>query len=143
MAEYLITMKRAVSITFLLLVLLATSLAIHVRMAGRSAQLGHLACVQLGVIELEAPVKAETAMALKRAALSAPGVRHCYVNADAGTIAFGYDKARGTKQSVLQAVRRASPLRAALREPSAAELARSCPVRVPGRLATWLRWIQA
>lgn len=131
-------MKRIVLLSALFSVLLLASLAIHIRMVSRGPADSHLAKIQVASIILGQPVGDDDAAAIKSAVLAAPGVRHCYVNAPAGTVSFGYAVERGTKQAVLRAVRQTGLASARLREATQAERASGCPVRVPKGLFGWL-----
>ncbi|MFN3874684.1 MAG: hypothetical protein ACK4L7_02080 [Flavobacteriales bacterium] len=131
-------MKRTVLLPTLFIALLFAALAIHLRMVARGPVHGHLAGIQVASIALGEPVGTDAAAAIKSSVLAAPGVLHCYVNAEAGMLSFGYQAERCAKQSVLRAVRQSGAAAAELREATAAELAGGCPVRVPKGIRRWL-----
>lgn len=103
----------------------------------------HKADLQLARIDLQEPVDSAQASLLKSEVLSLPGVDHCYINMDAGTLVYSYARAQQNKTAVLEHLIAVSPVPVTAFELSVAEAAGSCPVIRKGSLQDRFgRWVQ-
>jgi hypothetical protein len=88
-------------------------------------------------LDVAAPISDEHVAQLKSAVLQLPGVRHCFVNADAGTITYGYDRNEQTQDAVLAHVRSATELPVSQFVVSAEDMASGCPIKAPAEASFW------
>ena len=128
--------KRILFATLAIAVLLGGVLAFHLYQV-TSKPTGHLADVQMGRFDLAGPVDAAKAATIKSAVLQLPGVQHCFVNADAGIVTYAYDRGKQTQVNVIDHVQIATSTPVTQFVVSAADLANSCPVRMPSTSSLW------
>lgn len=129
-------LKRIFFAALAIVALLGGVLAFHLYQV-TSKPTGHLANVQMGRLDVEAPIDAERAAAIKSAVLQMDGVQHCFVNADAGTITYGYDRTKQTQSNILDHVRSATALPVQQFVVSAEDLASGCPIKAPSIASFW------
>ncbi|MEX1131809.1 MAG: hypothetical protein WEC15_01165 [Flavobacteriales bacterium] len=129
-------LKRVFFAALAIVVLLGGVLAFHLYQV-TSKPSGHLANVQMGRLDVELPMDAEGATAIKSAVLQLDGVQHCFVNAEAGTITYGYDRSKQTQDNVLAHVRATTALPVTQFVVSAEEMANGCPMKAPAEASFW------
>jgi hypothetical protein len=88
--------------------------------------------VQLSRIDFEAPLEKQEAQAVQRAVMNTAGVKHCYLNAEDGTLTFSYDLREQQNKIVLEAVQQATATNARLYQVLESAAASGCPVTGAG-----------
>lgn len=88
--------------------------------------------VQLSRIDFEAPLEKQEAKAIQHAVMNTAGVKHCYLNAGAGTLTFSYDLREQQNEVVLAAVQQTAATDARLYQVSESARASGCPVTGAG-----------
>lgn len=88
--------------------------------------------VQLSRIDFEAPLEKPEAKTIQRAVMNTAGVKHCYLNAEAGTLTFSYDLREQQNKVVLAAVQQATATDALLYQVPESAAASGCPVTGAG-----------
>lgn len=69
---------------------------------------------------------------VRKVVMSAPGVKHCFINQEAGLLTFGYDLRVQTGAVVVQNVQEETPFNAHLFKVPASMGASACPVTGKG-----------
>jgi len=116
--------------------LLGGVLAYHIYQVTRKPA-GHLANVQLARMDLGMPIDHEGALELKRAVLQMEGVKHCYVNAEAGIVTYGYDRSEQTQDHVVEQVRSKTSIPVERFVVSADDLSSGCPIKPRSMMTFW------
>jgi len=129
-------LKRIFFFALAIVLLLGGVLAFHLHQV-TSKPTGHLANIQMGRMDVEAPIDAERAAAIKSAVLQLDGVQHCFVNVEAGTVTYGYDRSKQTQDNVLDHVRSATALPVQQFVVSEADMASGCPIKTPTVASFW------
>ncbi|MEQ8706212.1 MAG: hypothetical protein RIC19_19930 [Phaeodactylibacter sp.] len=110
---------------------LAIGMALFFALAlNRQQPLPH-AQVQMSRIDFAAPLPGPDVQAVRGAVMQVPGVKHCYVNPEAGTLTFSYDLREQERGAVLTAVQQSTAVGAHLFEVPASMAASGCPVTGP------------
>jgi hypothetical protein len=129
-------LKRIFFSALAIVIILGGVLAFHIHQV-TSRPVGHLANVQVGRFDVEAPIDAERAAAIKSAVLQLEGVQHCFVNTVAGTVTYGYDRSKQSQDKVLDHVRSVTTLPVQQFVVSEADMASGCPVKTPTVASFW------
>lgn len=131
-----LTLQRIFFAALAVVVLLGGALAYHVHQV-TSAPKGHLANIQMARLDLQGTIDQEQAAELKRAILAVAGVQHCFVNSDAGTVTYGYDRKVLTQGAVVDQVRKTTSLPVEQFVVSAKDVAGGCPINAPSASIFW------
>ena len=129
-------LKKLFFTALAIVALLGGVLAYHIYQVTRKPA-GHLANVQLARMDLGMPIDEEGALELKRTVLQMEGVKHCYVNADAGIITYGYDRAAQTQEHVVEHVRSTTSIPVERFVASADDLSNGCPIKPRSMMTFW------
>lgn len=120
---------------------LAITLVVHVVLVS-DKQPTHLVNIQLARIDFDAPLEPEVASRLRTAVTAMDGVMHCYVNADQGTLVYGYELGQQTADAVYRRVVAVSDVPCEPFVVAESDLAGSCPAMArSGAMAHLTRWI--
>ncbi|HEY0978441.1 MAG TPA: hypothetical protein VGE21_13290 [Flavobacteriales bacterium] len=135
-------LKKTLLISLSVVAALFVVLVVHIALVTGKPK-DHKADLQLARIDLQEPVDSAQASLLKSEVLSLPGVDHCYLNMDAGTLVYSYARAQQNRTAVLEHVIAVSPVPVTAFEVSVADAAGSCPVIRQGSVQDrFSRWVQ-
>ncbi len=135
-------LKKLILWSLGIVAMLAVVLVAHiVAMANKPPK--HLANTQLARIDFEAPLDAEAADQVRSAVQAMPGVGHCFVNAEAGTLVYSYERGQQSPETVFTRVGTISDTGCERFTVAEADLSGSCPAMANSGLMTaatnWIR----
>lgn len=135
-------LKKIFLVAFGTALLLTAALFIHLWMVSGGPR-KHLSGTQLARIDFEQPIDSLQADAVRGIVQAMPGVSHAYVNVEAGTLVYSYEKDKQTSNAVFADLSARSPVPCRAFIVDAEDLATSCPAMAETgfyhTLSAWIR----